>query len=122
MSFGNQYDSLTLDHHRLKQHLFDLAGSRTFPRIAGRDWNAHLAWLRSLANSRSDIERTFLTTLADEAQTPIAEPCCILDSFSTPNVCIFCNGSVHDKPAQAGRDIELCRELINCGYRVIVIR
>jgi hypothetical protein len=23
--------------HRLRQHLLDLAGSRTFPRIAGRD-------------------------------------------------------------------------------------
>jgi len=29
--------------HRLRQHLLDLAGSRTFPRIAGRDRNVRLA-------------------------------------------------------------------------------
>jgi hypothetical protein len=129
MSYGNQQEAILLDRHKILPHLLNLAGSRTLPCYEGRDWAAHLAWLRSLTDSRSDLERKFLRVLADgffrlpdEAQKSIQETRCIPDFFYKPNICVFCDGSVHDEAGQKEKDESVRGALIARGYRVVVIR
>ena len=113
----------------MKQALLELAGGRTLPVVGGRDWAAHLVWLRSLTDSRSELERRFLNALAerhlrlpDEAQHPIPESGCVPYFFYKPNTCIFCDGSVHDGPEQAARDDTTRLGLRARGYQGVTVR
>jgi replicative superfamily II helicase len=129
LSYTNQPDHRRLDRHLVKEALERLASGRTYLETAGRSYEEHYRWLRSLTDSRSELERRFIDhlyetgrRLPDEAQKPLADYLAIPDFFYAPNVCVFCDGAVHDEPAQAARDEEVRAELKELGYRVVAIR
>lgn len=129
MSYNNQLDALLLDRRRIVAVLSALRDSRVLWRYGERTWFEQLAWLRSLTDPRSELERRFLDALAaaylrlpDDAQRAIAEPRCAPDFFYEPNICVFCDGPVHDAPAQAAADRQVRDELARQGYQVVVIR
>jgi len=129
LSYVNQRDHRRLNRHLIKEFLSQLAGCFVHPDKTGRSYEEHYRWLRSLTDTRSELERRFVDhlywtrrRLPDEAQKPLQDYYCIPDFFYEPNVCVFCDGAVHDEPEQRKKDMVVRQELKDLGYRVIVIR
>jgi hypothetical protein len=129
LSYSNQRDYPLLNRHLVKDFLIKLAKSSTQPVKSGCDYEEHYRWLRSLTDSRSELERKFIDflyatkrRLPDDAQKLLQDYACIPDFFYNPNCCVFCDGSVHDEPGQKAKDDIIRGELKDLGYRVVVIR
>ena len=129
LSYQSQLDATRINRHAIADFLQKLAHSHTEMVHESRSRKEQWEWLKNLTDSRSDLERRFLKflyeggyRLPDDAQRAIREAGCVADFFYKPNVCVFCDGSVHDKPAQAERDRVVRDELKRQGYRVVVVR
>ncbi len=129
LSYYNQRDYPRLNRHLIKDLLARMNKSLTHLHYAERDYEAHYRWLRSLTDSRSELERRFIDLiyqtrrrLPDDAQRPLSDYASIPDFYYEPNVCVFCDGSVHDEAEQREKDITIRHELKDKGYRVVVIR
>ena len=130
LSYTNQRDYSLLDRALARDLLAEIASSETHPKVGGRDYHEHYQWLRALADSRSELERRFLDhlyatgrRLPDDAQRALADHHgTVPDFFYEKYTCVFCDGSVHDEPAQREKDMKVRQELEDLGYRVIVIR
>ena len=128
MSYRNQFDALSLDRHVISDFLVELTHCSTQQQSGSRSWDEQLSWLRTLTDARSDLETRFLDALAegqhrlpDDAQRKIDEPRCVADFYYAPNICVFCDGAVHDKPETQLRDQAIREELTRAGYRVVAI-
>ncbi|MCS7016164.1 MAG: DEAD/DEAH box helicase [Gemmatales bacterium] len=126
LSYGNQLDARLLDRHLVRDILVQLRSCQLALHIQGRTPEQQLDYLRQ--RCQSEFERQFLdflTTgnyrLPDEAQKSLVAPRCIADFFYAPNVLVFCDGPPHDHPEQQRLDHKLRTELVERGYRVVVI-
>jgi very-short-patch-repair endonuclease len=129
LSYTNQLDHQRLNRHLIKEALDRLSRSVTLAKSMGRTYEEHYRWLRSLTDSRSELERRFIDRLfqtkrrlPDDAQRELADYPAIPDFFYEPNVCVYCDGAVHDQREQRQKDETARRELKELGYRVVVIR
>ncbi|GAB4273659.1 MAG: DEAD/DEAH box helicase [Candidatus Promineifilaceae bacterium] len=129
LSYYNQIDHWRLNRHLIRDYLLTLAQGSTQAGSGERDYGAHYQYLRSQTDPASDLEREFLDYLVqtgrrlpDAAQVQLADAHSQPDFFYEPNICVFCDGSVHDKPQQKALDAKIRQDLRGLGYRVIVYR
>ncbi|HFQ93675.1 MAG TPA: DUF1998 domain-containing protein [Anaerolineae bacterium] len=129
LSYYNQIDHRQLNRHLVRDYLLALAASNTQAGSGERDYEAHYRWLRGQTDPASGLERDFLDylrqtgrRLPDAAQAELADAYSRPDFFYEPNVCVFCDGSVHDQPQQKAHDAQIRQELRDLGYRVVVYR
>lgn len=129
LSFANQLEAIYLNRHAVRDLLLQLAQSRTEMQTNHRTRQEQFEWLMSLTDERSELESRLLEwlfkrgyRLPDDAQKAIEEPRCVVDFFYRPNVCVFCDGVVHDQPERKEQDKTIRRALMEVGYRVITVR
>ncbi len=129
MSYYNQRVHPVLNRYLVRDALLALAGSSTQVGNAARDYDELYRWLRARTDPSSDLERRFLDAvyaskrrLPDFAQYEVPGAMAVADFFYEPNVCVYCDGSVHDEPQQQASDKAVRQELKARGYRIIVIR
>ncbi len=129
LSYYNQKDHHILNRHLVKDFLLRMTHSITQTGNEQRDYEAQYHWLLEKTDPSSEIERRFLEylynskrRLPDYAQHLLKDIYCTPDFFYKPNICVFCDGKVHDEPIQRAKDEEIRRELKARGYRVVVIR
>jgi len=130
LSYANQPEHAMLNRHGVRDFLRDLSVATTHRGHGARDYDAQYAWLRGLTDTRSDLERNLLDLLyrtgrrlPDHAQRNLDDYYACPDFYyDDHHACVFCDGSVHDTPAQQAEDRRVRGDLEDLGYRVIVIR
>ncbi len=129
LSYYNQSDHPLLNRRAIMNLLKWLMNVQVPMTYGKRSDEEHYRWLHSQTDPQSELERRFLDhlyrtrrRLPDRAQVKLDDYYAQPDFFYEPNVCVFCDGAVHDQPSVRATDEQVRRELREKGYRVIVIR
>ena len=131
LSYYNQYHHKILDRHKIKGSLELLQAAKPEPKNRGsnRSYRQQLEYLRERIDESSKLEEEFLDYLADnglklpdKAQYNAEELYVNADFFYEPNVVIFVDGNVHDKPGVQEEDEKKRKALRKKGYQVLVYR
>ncbi len=129
LSFANQQKAQFINRYRVRDFLMQLKNAQLeaiYDTYSRSEQYQHL--LKSV-DPNSELELKFLDhlyqngyRLPDWAQYHIQEANCVADFFYEDHICVFCDGSVHDRPEQRAKDERIRNDLRSLGYRVVVIR
>jgi hypothetical protein len=131
LDYFNQADHAAIDRFLIRDALQRLlAGSMEIAPAEGtNDYEARYRALHAQTDPASDLERVFLDhlqagglRLPDSAQPRVPGIYCQPDFYYAPDVYVFCDGSVHDEPAQRDRDRTQREALRGAGYQTLVLR
>jgi very-short-patch-repair endonuclease len=130
MTYSNQMDNSILNRHLIKDMIEKISQSKTLRSFKNLSYDAHYEWLRQQTDARSKLEKNLLDylyregrKLPDSAQKTLPNYPCRPDFYYEEGyICVFCDGSVHDEPKQSEDDKRMRADLINKGYRIVVIR
>ena len=127
LDYYNQYRHEEINRHEIKGAL-ELLLASTFDIQKKRTHEEQYNHLSNRYDESSKMEKTFLDylrknklQLPDHAQKNMSELGCYVsaDFFYEPNVCVFCDGSVHDSDESHQEDKEKRACLERHGYKIL---
>ncbi|MCF7805112.1 MAG: DEAD/DEAH box helicase [Candidatus Marinimicrobia bacterium] len=128
LSYYNQWYHQNIDRRLIKSALQILMEAEAVPLQKGsnRSYEEQYQYLLERIDPNSELEEKFLNylyengiRLPDEAQFTQGDYYVLPDFFYEPNICIFIDGSVHDKPGVKEDDEIKRRVLRKGGYQVL---
>ena len=129
LSYYNQRHHEYIDRNQIRDALRLLKHSRPEPKksVTNHGYKEHYEYLKNRVDPNSKLEEQFLNylyenglRLPDEAQKYIEELYAQPDFFYENNICIFIDGSPHDKPEVQYKDEDIRKALHEEGYQVLI--
>lgn len=131
LSYYNQYHHKVLDRQLIRSALEILEKAKPDIKQQGsnRGYKEHYEYLLERVDPNSKLEEDFVKYLGkeglrlpDQAQYRHPELYVDADFYYEPKICVFIDGSVHDKTSVKKKDLEQRKRLRNAGYQVLVLR